>query len=72
MTFTRHMNESGKFAEALCLGYVTPINVLVNMFINDGMGSKAFRKNLLSDKFSHIGRVHLQTGPVKKILAITF
>lgn len=51
----RYMKESGKFAEALCLGYITPINILINIFINDGMKSKAFRKNLLHSKFSHIG-----------------
>ena len=51
----RHMNETGKFAESLSLGYITPLNILINLFINDGMKGKVYRKNLLHSKYSHIG-----------------
>ena len=50
------MNETGKFAESLSLGYITPLNILINLFINDGMKGKVYRKNLLHSKYSHIGK----------------
>lgn len=51
------MKESGKFAESICIGYITPLNILINIFINDGIKSKIYRKNLLHDKYSHLGKI---------------
>lgn len=52
----RHINETGKFAESIILGYITPLNIVINLFINDGIKNKVYRKNLLHDKYSHIGK----------------
>lgn len=51
----RHLDETGEFAESISLGYITPLNILINVFINDGIKSKNYRKNLLHQKYSHIG-----------------
>lgn len=50
------MNDTGKFAESISVGYITPLNILINLFVNDGVKSKIYRKNLLHSKYSHIGK----------------